>query len=174
MTEATIAAVCAGRKAGLGLNGIDAWLQSGKIGPTAAIQGKFANRSGLDGGADVRTRQLHRRRFSRDFHAVGHRSDLQRQVEFLLRSDVNFDSSFNFCVESGSRNSDLIFSGQKIRGNIETIFISGDCALDSGRQILDYDLRIRDFRSGFISDGAGQRTSGNLRERSRCIDGQRS
>ena len=102
------------------------------------------------------------------------RSDLQCQVEFLLRSDINFDSRFNFCVESGSRNSDLIFSGKKIRGDIETIFISGDRALDTGRLILDYDLRIRDFRSGFISDGAGQRTSRNLRERSRCIDGQRS
>ena len=102
---------------------------------------------------------------------MSHRSDLQRQVELLLRSNVDLDSGLNFCVESVRRDGDLIFSGQKVRGDVETVFISGNRALDSGRQILDHDLCIRDFRSGSIGDGTCQGASRNLCERRRHSNG---
>ena len=99
-------------------------------------------------------------------------SNLQRQVELLLRSDVNFYSSLDFRVKSGGGDGDLIFRGQQIRGDVEAVFICSDGSLHARGEIFDHDLSIRHFSPRRIGDGAGQSTSGNLSERRKNIDGQ--
>jgi hypothetical protein len=165
LAKAAIAAIRAGSKAGLRLNGFHTGLQRRQIRPTAAVQGQLAHRGFVDGGADVGTAELHRRRLRGYLHAVRNRSHMHDQVKGLLRADRHGDAGFYFGVETFCGNRNFIASRQEIHRRIKAVGIRGYRAFDAGGNVLDDQRRLRHAATRRVGDGAGERSSRDLRER---------
>src|SRR5262249_34928744 len=92
-----------------------AWLQGRECGPIPSIQGQFANRIRVDGGAEGRRGHFHDWSRIRYFDALRYASNLHSDIEDLLSTDRKTDAGPKRRRESWSRSRNLIISWQQIR-----------------------------------------------------------
>ena len=168
LSESAIAAIGSGRKTRLGLDRVHAGLEGGQVCPTAAIQRKLAHGVVAHERADVRADKLYVRGLRGHLDNRVSRSQLESEVEDLLRSNGNSNSLAGFRIEAPGGDSDFVLSRQEVRGGKKAFRVGHDRRRNSGRNIGDGNLGPRYGFPRGIADGAVYGSPGHLRTGGSC------